>query len=796
MRIVTLFALAAALGLMFLPRASHLRAQQHDNPGAKNPFASDPEAVKAGKDIFAQSCAACHGSGGGGGGGRGPALNQGSFKRGGDDAALFGVVKNGIPGTPMPGLGLSTDDTWRVVAYLRSLNAGENEPIPGNAPNGESLFHGKAGCVQCHRVNGRGSRLAPDLSAVGGWKVKDLRQQLLAPGSKPGYFSELVEVETKGGRVVRGLRRNEDTFSIQLFGADEEFHLFRKRDLAAVRYIEKSLMPSYEGKLAAAEVDDVVAFLKTLREPDGAKAAASAVNGGLAYERIVNAAKEPHNWPTYWGDYSGRHFSALKEINTANVKTLQAAWMHQPGGKGGLQATPLVVDGVMYTTGASGYAYAIDAATGRQLWEYKYQAKDPKHSGEGTANRGLALLGGRLFLATGDAHAVALDAKTGRRLWEVKMAEVSRGYFSTMAPLALKDRVIFGMGGGENAARGFLDAYDPATGRRLWRFNTVPGPGEFGNETWEGESWKTGGGATWTTGTYDAELDLLYWGVGNPSPDLNGEVRKGDNLFTCSVVALEAATGKRRWHFQFTPHDVYDWDANEAPVLVDRAWRGRPRKLLLQANRNGFFYVLDRVTGEFLSGTPFVRQNWAKGLDQSGRPILVPGMQPSHDGVLVYPSLVGGTNWQAPSYDPATGWLIFTYREGGDIFVVDKEEKYRPGESWWGGKFFPAGEREWGGLRALDPETGKTVWDYRFYQGSYSAGCLATAGGVVFAAARDGNLMAFDSKAGKLLWRFNTNADVHASPMSYAVGGRQYVALAAGAVLVSFALPEPEPEQR
>lgn len=768
--------------------AGALWAQHPDSPGAKNPFAGNPDAIRAGKDLFAQSCAMCHGSGGEGGG-RGPALNKGTFKRGSSDAALYEIVKNGIPGTGMPGLGLSADDSWRVVAYLRSLGGGEAEAIAGDAGRGGALFSGKAGCVRCHMVNGEGSRLAPDLSAIGNWKVADLRRQILKPGSRPGYFSDFVEVKTRDGRTMRGLRRNEDTYSIQIFGTDEEFHLFQKKNLAEVKYVEKSMMPSYEQRLSPAEIDDLIAYLKTLKEPNAAKVAAAKIGSGLTFERIVNAAKEPHNWLTYFGDYGGRHYSALDQINTQNVKTLQAVWMHQPSGKGGLQASPLVVDGVMYTTAAGGYVYALDAATGRQLWEYKYQAKRPI---DGAANRGVAMLGNRLFLATGDARVVAIDAKTGRQLWETQMADPSLGYFSTMAPLALKDKIIVGMGGGENAVRGFLDAYDPETGKRLWRFNTIPGPGEFGHETWSGESWKTGGGATWMTGTYDPELDLIYWGIGNPSPDLNGEVRKGDNLFTCSVVALDAKTGERRWHFQFTPHDLYDWDANETPMLVDRAWKGRPRKLLLQANRNGFFYVLDRVTGEFLAGTSFVRQNWAKGLDKNGRPILVPGMEPDHNGVLVYPALVGGTNWQSPSYDPATGWFIFTYREGGDIFVVDKEEKYKPGQSWWGGKFFPGGEREWGGVKAIDPETGKTMWDYHLYLGGFAQGCIATAGGVTFAAARDGNFIALDSKTGKLLWRFNTNADIHASPMSYAVNGRQYVALSAGSVLISFALPEIE----
>jgi alcohol dehydrogenase (cytochrome c) len=358
-----------------------------------------------------------------------------------------------------------------------------------------------------------------------------------------------------------------------------------------------------------------------------------------------------------------------------------------------------------------------------------------------------------------------------------------------MAPLALKDKIITGISGGEVGIRGFLDAYDPVTGERLWRFYTVPGPGELGHDTWEGDSWKTGGGPTWMTGTYDPELDILYWGIGNPSPDFDGDVRKGDNLFTCSVVALDASTGQLKWHFQFTPHDTHDWDANETPVLVDRSFRGHPRKLLLQANRNAFFYVLDRVSGEFLLGKPFARQTWAKGLDSQGRPILMPDSEASEEGVLHNPALAGGTNWQAPSYDPDTGWLYITFREASDRYFK-KFQKYERGQGYWGGKAVAGEEPEWGGIKAINPESGAIEWEYKYHLGTWSAGVLATAGGVVFSASREGNLMAFDSRAGKLLWSFQTGGQIDSSPISYAVDGRQYVALAAGTVIYSFALPD------
>jgi alcohol dehydrogenase (cytochrome c) len=781
------FRKSLSLCLLVICACSALLLAQHNAPGQTNPFAGKPEAIQAGKGIYDQMCAGCHGSKGDGG--RGPALNKGLFKHGNEDPQIFGVVKNGVAGTAMPAMGLSDDEVWQIVTFVRSMG-GETEKVIGSAAAGEALFTGKGSCLSCHMVNGTGNRLAPDLSTIGNLKADELRKIILKPGSREGYQPSFVEVKTKGGKVIKGLRRNEDTFSIQLFGDDQELHLINKKDVAQIKYSEKSIMPAdYGQRLSEPELNDLIAYLKSLKTPDLDKAAKMPMKGGLTYERIVNAAKEPHNWLSYFGDYQGQHYSLLKQINTSTVASLQTAWVFQPQGNGLVEASPLVVDGVMYTTGASNYAYALDAATGRQLWEYKYQAKDPKHDVKGVQNRGFAMLGGRLFMTTGDAWVVALDAKTGRQLWESKLAEVSEGYFSTMAPLALKDRVIVGMGGGETGARGFLNAYDPATGKLLWRFNTVPGPGEFGNDTWKGESWKTGGGTTWMTGTYDPELDLTYWGIGNPAPDLNGSVREGDNLFTCSVVALEPATGKRRWHFQFTPHDLYDWDANETPMLVDRMWKGKMRKLMLHANRNAFFYVLDRETGEFLFGTPFARQTWAKGLDKNGRPIMLPGKEPTYEGVVVYPNLAGATNWQSPSYDPETGWFIFTYKEAGNIYVKE-DQKYETGKAYWGGRFFAPGDLEWGGVKAIDPETGATKWDYRFYTGGLGNGLLSTAGGVTFATSADGNFIALSSKTGKLLWRTQTGADIHASPISYAVGGRQYVACSMGGVVMSFALPE------
>ncbi len=755
-----------------------------------NPLAGKPDAIAAGKKLYQASCQSCHG--GDARGARGPALATGRFEHGGDDGQLYQTIRFGIAGTQMPGFGLTPDEIWQLVAYLRSLSGTvAEERVRGDAVAGAMVFAGKGACLVCHEVNGQGGRVGPELSGAGRWAAQSLREVVLDPNKVEGRTPDVVVAKTREGREIRGVRRNEDTFSVQLMDTAGEHHLLEKKNLVEVRYENKSLMPDDYGKrLTPGEIDNLIAYLKTLKGRDIARAAsAPRPGGGLSWERIKNSHLEPHNWLTYWGDYQGRHFSALKQITTANVGSLQARWALQFPGEGVLQATPLVVDGIMYTTGPLGQVFALDARSGRQLWKFQRRLKVVNPYDGAKVNRGVALLGDRLFVTTIDAFVVALDARTGRQLWETQMANMKDGYSATMAPLALKDRIIAGISGAEFGIRGFIDSYDPATGKRQWRFHTIPGPGEFGSQSWAGDSWKQGGGSTWLTGTYDADLDLIYWGVGNPGPDLNGDVRMGDNLFSCSVVALEASTGRRRWHFQFTPHDTHDWDSSETPVLVDRMFRGQKRKLLLHADRNAFFYVLDRTTGKFELGKPFARQTWAKGLDDSGRPILMPNQEPTPAGNVTYPSLWGATNWMAPTYDPATGWMYITFREFGDRYYKAPAE-YEAGKQYWGGKTVPVEEREWGGIKAINPETGNIEWEQKFHLGSLSAGVLGTAGGVVFAASREGNLMAFDSKSGKVLWRFQTGAQIDSSPMSYAVDGKQYVALAAGQVLYAFALPE------
>ncbi len=408
------------------------------------------------------------------------------------------------------------------------------------------------------------------------------------------------------------------------------------------------------------------------------------------------------------------------------------------------------------------------------------------------------MLGQRVFVGTLDAALVALDARTGLPLWEVPVADTMLGYSITSAPLIVKDKVVVGVTGGEFGARGFLDAYDAVSGARRWRWYAVPAPGEFGHDSWAGDSWKVGGSPMWLTGSFDPALNLLYWTVGNPGPQIDRSSRAGDNLFSDSIVALNPDTGARVWHYQFTPNDGHDWDSAQDVILVDRVWRGQPRKLLLHADRNGMFYVLDRATGQFLSGTPFVYQNWNTGFDSSGRPVVVPGSNSSAEGSFyVYPTVGGATNFQAPSYSPLTGWMYLEYAESGQRYV-SAPAPYEAGRQYLGravvaanaGGPAPGEPPPSAGIKAIDPETGKTMWDFKIFQGSTTNGVMATAGGVVFAATREGHLVALDARTGKFLWRFQTGGNMAASPMSYAVDGKQHIAVSGGTSIYSFALPE------
>ena len=505
-------------------------------------------------------------------------------------------------------------------------------------------------------------------------------------------------------------------------------------------------------------------------------------------ERLLNAEAEPHNWLMYSGSYKSQRYSGLDQIHRRNAADLEIQWVYQLQTLDRAETTPLVVDGVMYITESPSTVIAVDAATGRPYWRYVHQLPDDMVFCCGRNNRGVAVRGDRIIMSTLDAHLVALDAKTGSVVWETEVQETAAGYSKTAAPLIVGDKVFTGVAGGEFGIRGVVDAYDINTGTREWRFFTTPGPDNPDSRTWSGDSWRTGGSSTWMTGSYDPELNLVYWGTGNPGPDYNGDIRGGDNLYADSVLALDGDTGEMKWYFQFTPHDVHDWDAIQIPVLADIDVDGAPRKAMLWANRNGFYYPLDRETGEFLVGKQFARQTWAEGLDTNGRPIRRPGMLPSAEGTLVSPMAGGATNWWSPAYSPRTGLLYVNAFDGEAEFFI-RDENYDEGSRFTGGGTqtpLPI-ENYASAIRALDPATGDLRWEFPIKPRT-RAGVLATAGDLVFSGSVDGYFYALDAVTGAELWHIGLGGPVHASPMTYAVDGRQYVTMTVGNVLYTFAL--------
>ena len=508
----------------------------------------------------------------------------------------------------------------------------------------------------------------------------------------------------------------------------------------------------------------------------------------VPYQRLAAAASEPGEWLTYSGGYAGHRFSSLTQITSANVAGLRPKWVYQVKSRGVVETSPVVANGVMYITEPPHNVTALDLRTGRPLWTYDRPVPLKLDTiGFGRVNRGVAVLDDMVYVGTLDAHLVALDGRSGAVRWDVEVADFTTGHCITGAPLAINGKIITGISGGEAGIRGFLDAYDAKTGKRLWRFWTIPEPGEPGSSTWQGDAWKTGGAPTWLTGTYDPELNLLYWGTGNPGPDWNPDSRPGDNLYTCSVVALDADTGKLKWHFQFTPGDDHDWDATEIPVLLDASVGGKPRKLLAMANRNAFYYLLDRVTGEFLLGVPYAQQTWASGIDAKGRPMRLPNVAPSTEGTLVWPSLQGATNWLSPSYDAGRKLFFVPVREMGSYYYKGEAE-YKPGTFFSGGGERPLpADQIYGMVRALDVSTGKLRWEFRLQSPTW-AGLLSTAGGVVFSGSNEGNLFALDSLTGKPLWDFQTGGRIEANPVSFLIDGKQHVAIAAGTAIFVFGL--------
>ncbi len=528
---------------------------------------------------------------------------------------------------------------------------------------------------------------------------------------------------------------------------------------------------------------------------------------GLTFERLLNAEAEPHNWLTYSGGYDSQRHTTLDQIDPANVTDLELKWVFQAQSLQVFQTTPLVVDGIMYLTEAPNTVVALDAKLGRVFWRYEYTPSNLSRPCCGRVNRGLGMLGNTLYMATIDARLIAIDASTGQPIWFKQIADASAGYATTLAPLIIKDKVIIGVAGGEYGVRGFIAAYEADSGDEAWRFYTIPGPGEPGHETWEGDgdAWMHGGASVWLTGSYDPDTNLTFWGIGNPGPDFNPEQRPGDNLYSDCVVALNADTGELEWYFQFTPNDDYDYDSVQVPVLIDYpAQDGSTLKLMLWGNRNGFFYVLDRQTGQFISGDPYVFVNWAESLDDNGRPVETP----QAEGEPTFPGVQGGTNWYSPSYSPSTRLFYLSTWEGyGSIFQPQASE-YRPGQIFLGGRpgnwmrnapAIPGVRRgainNWteaagtGAVIALDPATGEERWRFNMTDVT-SSGILTTNTDLLFTGNREGYFHALDANSGDLLWRRTLGGMIANGPMSFAVDGQQFVAAAAGNSLFVFGLPD------
>jgi alcohol dehydrogenase (cytochrome c) len=603
--------------------------------------------------------------------------------------------------------------------------------------------------------------------------VTKLEEALTKPGGTQGY--QVVSVELKDGRSLRGFARNESGYDLQLQDFEGHFHFLEQSQIARIVREKKPLMPAVH--LSKTDMNNLLAYIASPTPPQGPPTV------------IKVKAPGPDDWATYNGQLGGNRYSPMDQINLKNVSSLAPRWTFALRARGGLETTPVVVNGLMIVTSPN-EIYALDASSGREVWHFQRRVPRGKGGEVFAANRGVAVLGDKIFMGTPDAHLLCVNMVTGGLVWDVTMGDYHKMYRVPAAPMVVDNLVISGMGYGDIGTRGFVAAYDPSTGKQVWKFYTVPLPGGPHSDTWIGGALKHGGGATWMTGTYDAENDILYWTIGNPCPDFNGDERKGDNLFTDSVVALKPETGKMLWYFQFTPHDTHDWDAQETPLLVDAMFNGKKRHLLLQANRNGFFYVLDRLTGQFLMGTPFVHKlTWASGIGPDGRPKELPNSIPTLKGALVCPSSTGATNWMSPAWSPQTQFFYVQSLEMCNIYVKGSP-LYEPGKPFYDQMARPVpGEIPQKILRAINIQTGKVMWKVPQMGTAHTwGGVLATGGGLVFFCDDSGAFAAVDAKTGKPVWHFNASAHWRASPMTYEAKGKQYIAVAADSEIIAFGM--------
>ncbi len=762
----------------------------------QNPSAAAPKAGEAAK-IFGMQCAGCHGADAYGTN-QGPALAGARELRRRSIPWIRNVIHNGIRSGGMPAFDLPADELDALAAFVHSLNSPLAESaMPGDRAAGEQYFFGQGRCSSCHMIDGRGEAVSPDLSNVANeMTAGEVRRSLLQPSARitPGYV--LVKVRLRNGKTLHGFARSRSNFEIVVQDLKGQFHLLRDNQISAVQEEKESLMPPV--KASPEELQNLIAYLSGLTgvKPGPAKVVVPPGSGRISWTRILHP--RPGDWLTYNGELNGNRYSELTQINTRNVNKLRLKWIFSvPLWKQflpdtayfrakmqffGVETTPIVADGIMYITGPH-QAFALDARTGQEIWQY-WRPRTPLGFGDASlgTNRGVAILGDKVFKVTDNAHLIALNRTTGKLVWEVVMPPEERLHYdeSTVAPLVVKDMVIAGVSGGDwPGMRGFVAAYKASNGKLVWRRRTIPDKGEPGAETWGESPPKTaGGGATWSTGSYDPETDTLYWATGNPYPDSNGRVRPGDNLYTNCILALNPANGALKWFYQVTPHDVHDWDATAPLALVDTKYQGRQRKLLLFTNKNGFFYVLDRTNGHVLLAKPFVRVTWASGIGPDGRPQLLP------ENDLVCPRI--GTNWNAKAFSPVTRLY---YVMALEKCIVKRSAGGRTAKN-------PQVEPARKYLRALNIDNGKVVWEIPQFgpasaedKQEQDAGVLATAGGLLIYGDPSGNIVATDDRNGKTLWHFPTDGENKASPMTYMVDGKQVIALAVGPNILCFGLP-------